>query len=803
MQNLVKQVIQSGGSISPLIIPSDLTNGTGLMNPSIYVDKDKLILNLRHVNYTLYHCENEQLFNNRWGPLVYLNPENDIHLRTTNWLCELNDDLTIKSWNKVDTSKLDVEPVWEFIGLEDGRLVKWDNKLYLCGVRRDTKTNGEGRMELSELKKHKEIKRSRIEPPNDPNSYCEKNWMPVIDMPYHFVKWTNPTEVVKVDPETNTSKTVVLKPQIDSFNNLRGGSQIIPYGDGRICIIHECNLWKNKLEQKDAKYTHRLVMWDKDWNIKHISESFNFMDGEIEFCCGLAEYQGNLLITFGFQDNAAYILKMPITFLDNFIKNNNKKLFDWGLNDQYMINVISSEINEDKNIYEKYVKVKEGDVVFDIGANVGAFTYSILDRNPLKVYCIEPSNTLFNTLIKNTENKCIYINKAISNKTKKTKIEEGVYIYFNKGEEYETITFKELLSEHNINKIDFLKVDCEGGEYDIFTEENKEWILNNVKYIASEWHMSGQKEGANKFRKFRDLYLKDHSNYVIFNQHTGEDLKQKIYDEDYLNHYAQTIVDNGTLIYITNDTNKLKGLKLVNCISLKSSKDRQTKTINEFNKFGTNIKIIQAYDGRVTDYQNNSIVEGLYLRQMDSGAIATVLSHLKAIKDWYNNTNEDYGFFCEDDMLISNANNWSFNWDNVINNLPKDWKAIQLSVIKDIKESDMKLNIRKWDNWACGAYILSRTYVKTIIDKYYPNDKFILINDNLIPLVENIIYGVENKDIYTLPLFTEDISFKSTFYPKFSDTEQKNNQKESADFIKNWWEQNDKTKTIEELCKMN
>ncbi len=115
------------------------------MNPSIYVDKDKLILNLRHVNYTLYHCENEQLFNNRWGPLVYLNPENDIHLRTTNWLCELNDDLTIKSWNKVDTSKLDVEPVWEFIGLEDGRVVRWDNKLYLCGVRRDTKTNGEGR----------------------------------------------------------------------------------------------------------------------------------------------------------------------------------------------------------------------------------------------------------------------------------------------------------------------------------------------------------------------------------------------------------------------------------------------------------------------------------------------------------------------------------------------------------------------------------------------------------------------------------------------------------------------------------
>jgi hypothetical protein len=320
MDNLVKKVLDSGGSITPLLIPSDLTNGTGLMNPSIYVDKGKLILNLRHVNYTLYHCEGEQLFINRWGPLAYLNPENDIHLRTTNWLCELNDDLTIKSWNKVDTSKLDVEPVWEFIGLEDGRLVRWDDKLYLCGVRRDTKTNGEGRMELSELKKYKEVKRSRIQPPNDPNSYCEKNWMPVIDMPYHFVKWTNPTELVKVNPETNTSETIILKDGVGPHLNLRGGSQIIPYGDDRICIIHEVDLWKNKLEQKDAKYTHRLVMWDKDWNIKHISKPFSFMGGEVEFCCGLAEYKGDLLITFGFQDNAAYILKIQKEKFINILK---------------------------------------------------------------------------------------------------------------------------------------------------------------------------------------------------------------------------------------------------------------------------------------------------------------------------------------------------------------------------------------------------------------------------------------------------------------------------------------------------
>jgi hypothetical protein len=324
MKNLAKQVIKNGGSIIPLIIPSSETNGTGLLNPSIFNDDGKLILNLRHVNYTLYHCEGEQLFINRWGPLAYLNPENDIKLRTNNFFCELDNDFTIKFHSKVNTSKHDIEPVWEFIGLEDGRVVRWDNKLYLCGVRRDVKENGEGRMELSELSSGKlftkEVNRSRIEPPNDPNSYCEKNWMPVIDMPYHFVKWTNPTEVVKVDPITNTSETVILKSQIGNFNNLRGGSQVIPYKDKRICVIHECDLFKNKLEQKDAKYTHRFIIWDKDWNIEHISDPFSFMGGEIEFCCGIAEYKDDLLITFGFQDNAAYLLKMPKVFFDDFTK---------------------------------------------------------------------------------------------------------------------------------------------------------------------------------------------------------------------------------------------------------------------------------------------------------------------------------------------------------------------------------------------------------------------------------------------------------------------------------------------------
>jgi hypothetical protein len=314
--NLVKQVLNNGGSITPLIIPSSETNGTGLMNPSIYNDNGNLILNLRHVQYTLYHTRGK--FENRYGPLAYLNPENDIKLRTNNFFCTLDDNLIINTYSKVDTSEHNTPPVWEFIGLEDARVVRWDNKLYICGVRRDTKPNGEGRMELSEIviedNTVKEISRFRIPVPFNNDSYCEKNWMPILDMPYHFVKWTNPTEVVKVDPIKKTCDQVFLGQPYSTTRDIRGGSQVITVGDFRIAITHEVDLWKNNNQNKEANYYHRIVVWDKDWNVVNISDEFNFITGYIEFCTGMCIHNENVLISFGYEDNAAYLLNIPLNY---------------------------------------------------------------------------------------------------------------------------------------------------------------------------------------------------------------------------------------------------------------------------------------------------------------------------------------------------------------------------------------------------------------------------------------------------------------------------------------------------------
>ena len=319
----VQMILENGGKIEPLILPAEDTGGIALCNPSVFIHNNKILVNVRQLNYVLYHAENNK-HEHIWGPLCYLNPENDIKLRTTNYICHLDENLKMKKHLKVDTSKFDVTPLWEFIGLEDCRLFNWNNKMFLCGVRRDTTTNGEGRMELSEIlltdTSASEISRTRMPAPGDNSSYCEKNWVPVLDQPYHWVKWTNPTEVIKFNPADNTTTTTKLG-QFQNYleKDIRGGSQVIPFKNGYLSLGHETSLYNSERGLKDGTYRHRFIYWDKDFNPIKFSKEFSFMGAKIEFCCGMAEFNDNILMTFGFQDNAAYIVQAPTDFIYNFI----------------------------------------------------------------------------------------------------------------------------------------------------------------------------------------------------------------------------------------------------------------------------------------------------------------------------------------------------------------------------------------------------------------------------------------------------------------------------------------------------
>ena len=325
--NLVQKAVQQGGKLTPLIIPADVTGGTGLMNPSIFIDDDGDILCiLRHINYTLYHAENDQRFPSIWGPLSYLHPEKDQKLRTENYLCKLDKDFNIVNYCKIEMLNLH-EPIWEFVGLEDARLVKWEGKYYGTGVRRDTTTTGQGRMELSELHidkeqwTAKEVSRIRIPEPGEDVGYCSKNWMPVLDKPYVYIKWSSPTEVVRTKPHLPAvCEQLAVVEGVTPPTDQRGGSQLLKWGDMYIAITHEVVLSKNYMGQKDGVYRHRLCVWNKSFRLIGISPiEWSFLDAKIEFVCGIAEHEGDLIVSFGYQDNAAFILQVPQPVVEEMI----------------------------------------------------------------------------------------------------------------------------------------------------------------------------------------------------------------------------------------------------------------------------------------------------------------------------------------------------------------------------------------------------------------------------------------------------------------------------------------------------
>ena len=229
--------------------------------------------------------------------------------------------------------------------------------------------------------------------------------------------------------------------------------------------------------------------------------------------------------------------------------------FDWGWMDkptnrtlssngitkpygQWHKDAITQEIFQDK-LYEKFFTVEEGDVVLDFGASIGPFTYSILDKKPKQVYCFEPSPEEIDTLTKNTKHGPVtIINKAISDS--EGQFEFNLFGVENGSKIAESTTFDKIREEYSITKIDFLKTDCEGGEYSIFNDKNFFWIKENVKKVVGEWHLDSPQK-KEQFRIFRETYLRLFPNIQVFSV-DGVDIKWELWRDHFIDYYWQVII---------------------------------------------------------------------------------------------------------------------------------------------------------------------------------------------------------------------------------------------------------------------
>tara|TARA_Y100000389_G_C17419472_1_gene495810 strand:+ start:484 stop:1215 length:732 start_codon:yes stop_codon:yes gene_type:complete len=159
--------------------------------------------------------------------------------------------------------------------------------------------------------------------------------------------------------------------------------------------------------------------------------------------------------------------------------------------------------------YKWWRDVEPGDVVVDIGACVGFFVCHALDRGADRIYAIEPSRPHLKTLINNVSD--YFIDHG---KVPVIPVEAGIGStanhfnnVFSEYDDFKKMSFLDLVVDYNIPKIDYLKIDCEGGEYGIFNEMNMPYLLENVKHMAVEFHLSCYPGAAKQWQKVRDKLL--------------------------------------------------------------------------------------------------------------------------------------------------------------------------------------------------------------------------------------------------------------------------------------------------------
>lgn len=238
--------------------------------------------------------------------------------------------------------------------------------------------------------------------------------------------------------------------------------------------------------------------------------------------------------------------------------------------------------------------------------------------------------------------------------------------------------------------------------------------------------------------------------------------------------------------------NNLKTNLTYNVITIPDNKERVSHTVGRLIDNGAKqieIHVKDKYDEIKDQIKSNVLL---------TPPVATVISHLKAIKYWLETTKEEYGIFLEDDTYVDNSKFWNFTIEDIIDKIPEDCDALQMCAIYiDGQEISSSLQIREWNTWGAQAYILKRSYARKIIDYYVKDNYFNLIvpsnETSLIqPCVEHVLFINQGK-VYTFPFFHEDNArFKSGYVNNF-------NHLVSAFKISDWWSSIGTNKTLSDI----
>ncbi len=152
---------------------------------------------------------------------------------------------------------------------------------------------------------------------------------------------------------------------------------------------------------------------------------------------------------------------------------------------------------KDYEMAESNIKVHPGDIVVDLGGNIGIFTRYAYHMGASKIITFEPDRRYFEVLKQNAPKNAILFNAAISNSLGTMTLTESEHLGGSNlwhgvdplATQYpvNTYTLDYIISSGLVDHIDFLKVDIEGSEI-IALQGISDHNLSKIRNVVVEYH---------------------------------------------------------------------------------------------------------------------------------------------------------------------------------------------------------------------------------------------------------------------------------------------------------------------------
>lgn len=274
-------------------------DGWSTFNPTIMVHGGDLIGVVRSSNYDIVDGRH------------YVMPDVDHGtIRTQNILVRFAPDLTVASHQQIAGPEYP-QTDYPVVGLEDCRLRTTAAGVGVSATIRNAApwTDGRCRIGTADLDVESATLTNLRVLDGIHMQEHEKNWMPIEGRGGWLYACSHGGHVVTVDdhPDLPGGYQVARRSAAPPIaGRFRGGSQLVPAGDGWLGLVHEVAFFGDR-----RAYEHRWVWFDAALRLRRMSPWFAFQaKQQIEFSAGLARHAGRLVVSYGVRDAEAWLVSV-------------------------------------------------------------------------------------------------------------------------------------------------------------------------------------------------------------------------------------------------------------------------------------------------------------------------------------------------------------------------------------------------------------------------------------------------------------------------------------------------------------